>query len=195
MRLVSLALACALVGVTSIEARGAAMDPTTRVRSVDAFGQRLLNIGFARSPTFRRLVTRLQRSDVIVYVKVRHDMPARLGGALRFITRTATDRFLLVSINAKNSQPMLVALLGHELQHAVEVADAPDVASPSALSDLYRRIGVHMAVDSWDSRAAQEAGQLVRTEYLRAPDETRMARHASARDDELLAGGSITAAR
>jgi len=190
-RLVSLAAACALAGTATLGADVVTLDPMTRLRPMQALGQQLVTDGFERSPTFRRLVSRLQRSDVIVYVNVRLDMRPSLGGSLKFVGTSATDRFLLVSLNAQNSRPMLVALLGHELQHAVEVAEAPDVASASTLSNLYRRIGVHVATDSWDSRAAQDAGRLVRAEFLGSAGETRMARHVASREDALMQGGSI----
>lgn len=192
MRLVSLALACAITAGTTMRAAEPALDdPSTRLRPTQAIGRRLLAEGFAKSPTFRRLVTRLQRSDVIVYIRVRTDMPSAIGGSLRFVASSATDRFLMVSLNAENSGGMLIALLGHELQHAVEVADAPDVRSTVGLAALYRSTGVRMAVDAWDSKAAQQAGHVVRAEVLAAPGDTRLARHASAHDDEVLAGGSI----
>lgn len=190
-RLVSLALACAL---TTTAARGATettADPMARLRPMQSLADRVIADGTNRSRTFRRLVSRLEQSDVIVYVTVRLDMRPSLGGSLRFVGRSATDRFVLISLNGQNSRPMLVALLGHELQHAVEVADAPDVASQAALTGLYRRIGLHMATDAWDSRAAQETGQLVRAEFLGRTDDVRLARHESAHDAALLVGGSI----
>jgi hypothetical protein len=136
-------------------------------------------------------VSRLERSDVIAYITVRLDMRPTLGGSLRIMGRSATDRFVHISINGQHSRPMMIALLGHELQHAVEVADAPEVASDGALTTLYRRIGVHVSTDAWDSRAAQEAGQLVRAEFHGRAPENRLARHEPSREDALLAGSSI----
>lgn len=193
-RLVSLALACAFAATASLIASAPSLDPSTRVRPTHSLASRLIEDGTTRSPTFRRLVSRLQRSDVIVYVSVRLDMRPSLGGSLRFLGNSTTDRFVLVTLNGQNSRQMLVALLGHELQHAVEVADAPDVRNESALADLYRRIGVRRAIESWDSLAAQQVGQTVRAEIMQRPAEDRLARHASSHDDLLLEGGSIAVA-
>ena len=190
-RLVCLALACAFAAATTLGADETPLDSTTRLRPRQSAAARLLDDGMAKSATFRRLVARLQHSDVIVYVTVRLDMRRSLGGSLRYIGRSATDRFLLVSLNVQNSRPMLVALLGHELQHAAEVADAPDVTSEAALADLYRRIGIRRAADAWDSVAAQQAGQLVRAELLHRPVESRLASHTPSREDALLAGETI----
>jgi hypothetical protein len=170
------------------------MDPMTRLRPTQAFASRVVEDGLRKSPTFRRLVSRLQRSDVIVYVAVKPDMRPSLGGSLRYLGNSATDRFVFVSLNGQNSRHMLVALLGHELQHAVEVADAPDVRDEAALSDLYRRIGVRRGMDAWDSVAAQQVGQVVRSEVLQQPVESRLAHHTPSREDLLLDGGSIEAA-
>jgi hypothetical protein len=195
-RLVSLALACALAAAATamLTASGTPLDPARRLRPTQTAGERVLADGMARSATFRRLVSRLERSDVIVYITVRVDMRPNLGGSLRIMGRSATDRFLHISLNGQHSRHILVALLGHELQHAVEVADAPEVASDESLTGLYRRIGVHVSGDSWDSRAAREAGQTVRAEYNGYVPETRFARHDEA-EDVLLAGGSISADR
>jgi len=193
-RLVCLALACAFAATAPLAADATRFEPTTRLRPTQSMASQLIDEGTTKSPTFRRLVSRLQRSDVIVYVSVRLDMRPSLGGSLRLLGNSATDRFLLVSLNGRNSRQMLVALLGHELQHAVEVADAPDVRNEKALAELYRRIGVRRAIESWDSIAAQQVGQTVRAEILRRHVEGRLARHASPNDELLLEGGSIEAA-
>ena len=118
-RLVCLALTCAFAATAPLAADAPSVDPIARLRPTQAIASQLIDEGNSKSPTFRRLVSRLQRSDVIVYVSVRLDMRSSLGGSLRFLGNSATDRFVLVSLNAQNSRHMLVALLGHELQHAV----------------------------------------------------------------------------
>ena len=60
------------------------------------------------------------------------------------------------------------ALLGHELQHAVEVAEAPGIHSAGDLRALYREIGVRTGADSYDSIAARQAGFTVRDELTSA---------------------------
>ncbi len=146
------------------------------VRAMQPEGDKLLARGLATSATFRRLVDRLEHSDVIVYVDVRPDMPQYLGGSLQFLARSATDRFLRVRINRASSHLWQTALLGHELQHAVEVAESPDVESAIGLRALYRRIGVRTGPDAFDSVAAQQAGFSVRTEIAGGHGDLRLAR-------------------
>jgi hypothetical protein len=193
MRYAAMLLACALgTGNASADtSRPFTHDnPQVRVRPTSALGRTVIDAGLARSTTFRRLVQRLESSDVIVYVQMRPNMPSDLGGLLEFMGRAGPNRYLRVTVSSLHHQSVLVALLGHELQHAAEVADAPDVQSPGAFAAFYRRIGVPTGVGRYDSLAAQAAGRTVRAELRGRPIENRVARHAS-REEGLLDGGSI----
>jgi hypothetical protein len=130
-----------------------AVNPYAHVRPMkDA--EDLIAQGMAQSPTFRRLVNQIERSDVIVYVDLRPDMRDSIGGSLRFLAKSATHRFLRVQVNRADTPLWRVALLGHELQHAVEVAEAGEIASSNDMRALYRRIGVRTGPDAYDSMAA-----------------------------------------
>jgi hypothetical protein len=150
-----------------------------RIRPMQDVGARLMADGMAHSPTFRWLVDRLERSNVIVYIDVRPDMPAHLGGSLRFLARSASDHFVKIQLNRVFQGRTLVALLAHELQHAVEVAESGQVDSADDLRRLYRRVGVLTGVDRYDTVAAQRAGYVVRDELSRRDQtELRLARAA-----------------
>ena len=62
-------------------------------------------------------------------------------------------------------------MLGHELQHAVEIAEAVDVIDAASMATLYRRIGEPtrsvVAAQCYDTAAARDVGTVVLTE-LRA---------------------------
>jgi hypothetical protein len=61
----------------------------------------------------------------------------------------------------------LLGLLGHELQHAAEIAAEPAVLDDRSLSALYRRIGFRSGPatgDHFDSDAAIDAGDRVTRE-------------------------------
>ena len=193
MRLVWVALACGFATLTTLTGGSAAAGPShvLRLRPSGTAAQQLIDAGLSSSPTFRALANRLRYSDVIVYVEVRHDMLTHVGGSLRFMAKSATDRFLRVTINGYHSPATQVALLGHELQHAVEVADATDVDSHDAMASLYRRIGVRVGRDAYDSAAARDAGYAIREEFRRRPGDTRLARRTVAGEDDVLGGHSI----
>ena len=168
-------------------------NPKARVRPMQKRVEALLSTGMERSATFRQLVRRIEGSDVIVYVEARHDLRDGIGASMRFVTRSASDRFLRVQLNADHSNHTLVALLGHELQHVVEVAEHAEVQSPDDLREFYRRTGLRTGPDSFDSEEARNAGYLVRDEIIGKPGDLRLARGVSLDEMRLLEGGSIAA--
>jgi len=157
---------------TSSAVGPSAHDPHVRPLEKDA--DRLVANGLEKSPTFKRLVSRLEQSDVIVYVRLNWDLPLHIGGRLHFLAVHGELRYLVVDLNRRLTRSALVALLGHELQHAVEVAEAGDVTSSADLRVLYRRVGIQTGPDRYDSIAARRAGY----DVLR---EETSGRHAEAR--------------
>jgi len=153
-------------------------NPHAHVRAMQKDGAALLAEGMAHSPSFRRLVGRIEQSHVIVYIDVRPDMRPGVGGSLRFLAESATDRFLRIQLNRSVARLWQVALLGHELQHAVEVAEAPGIHSAEDLRMLYWHIGVRTGADTYDSIAARQAGFTIRDEMVRAKGDIRFARSA-----------------
>ena len=164
-------------------------NPYAHVRAMQKEGAALLAEGMAHSPSFRRLVDRIEQSHVIVYIDVRPDMRPGVGGSLRFLAESATDRFLRIQLNRTVARLWQVALLGHELQHAVEVADAPGIHSAEDLRALYRAIGVRTGADSYDSIAARQAGFTVRDELTSGRGGIHFAR--STRIEPMPEGESI----
>jgi hypothetical protein len=166
MRAALSVVASALVIAPLHAAPPRAVNPYAHVRPMQKDAEDLIAQGMAQSPTFRRLVNQIERSNVIVYVDLRPDMRESIGGSLRFLAKSATHRFLRVQVNRADTPLWRVALLGHELQHAVEVAEAGDIASSDDMRTLYHRIGVRTGPDAYDSMAAREAGYTVRDELV-----------------------------
>ena len=79
--------------------------------------------------------------DLIVFISYNHQLPAMTAGRTRLITATGGWRYLSTELSDHYSRVDLLALLAHELQHAVEIADAPEVVDEASLIALYRRIG------------------------------------------------------
>jgi hypothetical protein len=67
-------------------------------------------------------------------------------------------------------------LLAHELQHALEVAEAPDVIDPATLRAHYERIGYRSNADdrtpSFDTAAAIDVQRRVAAELARTSSTT-----------------------
>ena len=192
MSAVSVAVICILIASSTVVENGGDGEGTVRLRPMQPIGRKLVADGLKRSGTFRRLVRELDRSDLIVYVDVRGDMASHLVGSLRFAARSTTHRFLTISLNRHYDQPTLIAFLGHELQHANEVAGARDVNSAEDLRAFYQRIGFRVGRNAYDSREAQVAGQVVRKELRLGSPALLAERHVSL-DRILLGSGSIEA--
>ena len=168
----------------SVPCNGSTPRPSApHVRSTDAVVLATLARGSAHSATFRRLLEQLEMSDVIVHVE-RRPRWERPHGATRFIAATPYARYLRITIAATDASDAIVALLGHELRHAVETADAPEVVDESSFHALYRRIGhASCAPPQWcfDTATAVRTGIDVYTELRRV---RRSARLSSAQHHE-----------
>jgi hypothetical protein len=148
----------ALTAETIAEAR------RPHIRTTDQRLLRLVRDGVRTSETFRRLVDRLNRSDVVVYLDCAGGTAAA-DGRLTFVSAVGGYRYVHVRMARLPSADVQIALIGHELQHAVEIADAPDIVDSHSLAREYQRIGflsprLTPGV-SFDSDAAVEAGNRI----------------------------------
>ena len=123
----------------------------SRLRAADATAAALLQEGLERSATFRAIVETIEGSDLIVYVETR---PIRLPGQLQLLAATPGCRHVRISVRTPGLDTELVAWLGHELWHAVELAGAPEVRDQAGLLRLYQRIGM-----AWDSGTMAETAK------------------------------------
>jgi hypothetical protein len=125
--------------------------------AVDAFARAL-----ARSAMVRSLVATLEASNVIVHIESSRQMPAGLAGTTRFITARGGFRYVRIAIGADLPRDARVAILGHELQHACEVAEsaADDV---EGLRRMFAREGVRDG-DYFETMTALETEKRVRIE-------------------------------
>jgi hypothetical protein len=137
-----------------------------RVRPYDGRAAQLLLEGLERSVTLRAIVDRLEQLEVIVYLEMQPALRKKLAGMLTFLTATASSRYVRVSLNPEYPRDTLVATLGHELQHALEVAEAPSVVDAASLQAYYEKHGLSTPqhVNGWDSLAARVIGDEVRRE-------------------------------
>lgn len=124
--------------------------------------------GIRQSPTFRALVQRLTGSDVVVYVR-RWQRRAGADGSLTFAAAAGGYRYVVVRVSAQPSQSQLLALLGHELRHAVEVAETPSIVDAPSLAREYARLGYVSHTSgagrlAFDTEAAIAAGHQVLSE-------------------------------
>jgi hypothetical protein len=120
-----------------------------------------------RSGTIRSIVSRLDASDVIVYVQLSQDNSTRTA-RLQFVSATAGSRFVLVTIDSRVLIADQIKLFGHELYHALEVASHPEVQDPASLRALYERIG-YLTSEGFETDGAVAAGRQVYAELVGSP--------------------------
>ena len=133
-----------------------------RLRPLDQAVGDLLWQGYQDSETFRHVVGLLVGSDVIVHLAI--DTEERLGhaGTTRFAGGRGGQRYLRIAV-AESTLPRSssIAVLGHELYHALEVASASWVVDARSHEQLYKRIG-YSSCRSLDAPCyeTKEAGQV-----------------------------------
>ena len=98
--------------------------------------------GIRRSSTLRSLVDAIDASNGIVYVE--HGVCKRAAHAclMGSVVVAGPSRILRVRIHETRVADDLIASLGHELQHAVEVLADPAVTTAAGFRWLFQKIGV-----------------------------------------------------
>jgi len=159
-------MAVAFAGVGCVAGLPTANAADGSVRGTDARAQALVRKAENRSPMIAALIMSLNATDVVVMVQVTL-MPARLGGDMRWLVATGRYRYLVVRVHASRSPEEQMELLGHELQHANEVAAAKEVRDEATLAALMARIGRRTGEGTFDTDAAVRVGRQVRAEITR----------------------------
>ena len=160
------------------------------IRPVTAELEQFMDAGYRQSSTFRTIVDGLAGSFVIVHLVPAAALPSGFAGALHFVTTANGYRYLRISIRTDLDPAVLIAVLGHELQHAFEIAQARHVVDLGTLRDFYRLTGIPSCLDSrhecYDTTLAQRTGNLVYAEVLSTSAEHKL---AEARPAVSLAAG------
>jgi hypothetical protein len=159
--------ASTIAPLTPAQVRAFMSDPTRHVRAVDRTMAAIIAEGMRRSGTFAHLVLALDTSDVIVYIESGRLMPAAIAGRLLLAAGPEGQRYLRIQVSGHPGSNELIALVGHELRHALEVAESPEVRDEASLIALYERIGHHaIGAHHYDTVAAQAAGRKVKAELI-----------------------------
>jgi hypothetical protein len=134
------------------------------VRPLDPSVGDLLAYGDAASSTIRALIAALDRSDVIVHIERVSRPGDGLAGSTRFVTRAGGYRYIRITLFGHWSTRQTLALLGHELQHALEIATATWVVDQDTCLELFHAIGRRSCNQRrlcYETDAAIEAGAQV----------------------------------
>ena len=167
-----LLVACVCLCAMIASADHAQAHPLPRLRPLNVRIASWLASGYRTSPTLASLVDALERSDVIVHIGHTAQRDPRIIGETQFVTRAGGQRYLRISLDPIVRDHAAIALLGHELQHAWEIAERPWVIDQPTLARLYQEIGrgvdIGYRTHGFDTPAGPDMARRVRAELLSA---------------------------
>jgi hypothetical protein len=143
----------------------------TRVRASDARLSALIAEAGRRSATFRALIASIESTDGIVLVEsggCRRGVAACLTWQ---VTLAGPYRLLFVRVDSRKSDVDLMASVGHELQHAVEVLAEPSLRSTSEIHLFYTAGWGRDLLRAVETAAARTVGDAVFREVRRSRSE------------------------
>lgn len=153
-----------VIGVTGQES-------DRHIRTTERELEELVATGTDRSASFRALVERLEQTNLIVYLQCEAATSTHFG-RLIFLSNAGGRRYAVVRLRCPLVEYQQLALLGHELQHAVEVGEATQVVDQQSLMAHYRQVGFRAREDvgvglAFETEAARAMELAVRREILR----------------------------
>jgi hypothetical protein len=114
---------------------------TGNVRGTEPLIQSLITDGLRRSETFAGLVAAMNDSDLIVYIEFRVTRDGLGGFVPHAISIAGGYRYLRLVVSRIGRRDRLIAVIAHELQHAVEVAKDPRIGRSRSIVSLFEQIG------------------------------------------------------
>jgi len=134
------------------------------VRFLDPVLKELFDHGMQQSPTLRTLVEKVEAAPILVFIEGDIRMPLYIGARLNFVTSVNGLRYVRVDIDCTLSPRRQIALLAHELQHALEIGQRTDILDAEGMESLYEEIGFqssdngsHKSYETEAAKAVQRA--------------------------------------
>ena len=130
---------------------------------MDAQMRGLVQAGREESPSFSALVDRLGTTDVVVYVQCAR-LRSHVDGELTFLSAAGGLRYVVVQVAWHLPRLRKIAILGHELQHAIEIAERPEIVDSTTLARAYEQFGFTRRAGSrvdFDTAAAIRTGTMI----------------------------------
>jgi hypothetical protein len=117
-------------------------------------------------------VQQLGRSDLIVFIRYEWFPTNTLRGRIGVLASSGHRRLFAIEIDAHQTRIERLTTLGHELQHAVEIAGAASVDDARTLAAFYTSIGLPSGTvgsETYETAAAVAIGRRVRQELMAPP--------------------------
>ena len=134
-------------------------------RPLDPLAAETFEHAVTGSPLVRTLVHQLEASNLVVHIESSRGLPGGVRGTMRFVTSRGGYRYVRITLAADLRAEARAAILGHELQHACELAasNAHDTAAVRRLYELAGHYPTH-SQDVFETRAAMMVERQVRAE-------------------------------
>jgi hypothetical protein len=162
--------------------------PDDRVRPLDPWAVEALRLAIERSQTVRDLIAELDASDLIVHVETRVALPFGVAGTTRLSASTGSRRYVRILLLRDPLPVNRVAVLGHELQHACEIARSP-ARDASGMRVLFDAIG-RPAVGERTAYETEAAIKVSRVVWYEVQGDAKKAARAKQEVADLLGGGN-----
>jgi len=156
--------AALMAALSAVAVQPVAAQVIPRVRSHDARIVAAIARGRGASPTFRRLVETIEATDGLVFVD-----EGRCEGGVRacllpLVTVAGRSRVLRIFVNLRKAPGCeMVEMIGHELQHAIEVLTHPGIRSDVQAYNFFDMVG-RTSAGRFETDAAMEAGLAIARE-------------------------------
>jgi hypothetical protein len=133
-------LALMLLAATRADA-GGPQDINRHLRPADRTDAALVNESLTRSATVRDLVARLNATDVVTYVTAAPCGQYERDSSIHFVGRSPYQRFMVIKVNDALPLDRQIALVGHELQHALDMAPASWIIDSFRMNQYFALAG------------------------------------------------------
>jgi hypothetical protein len=164
MRYLSMLVIIAVVFLIVLTFASVAAAASYTLRPVDPVAAETLDFAVARSAMVRSLTTAIESSNLIVHIASSNELPLGIGGTTRFVFSSGGYRYVRITVAAALPLRIRGAILGHELQHARELAEST-ADDPISVRRLFEQTGYRTGA-FFDTRAALDAERHVRMELL-----------------------------
>lgn len=167
MRVLVLSVALATVAV-------AQPAPVARLRPTTPRLTALIAEATARSATFRNMSVSLETTDGMVFFDEGRCTRGANACLRHQLTPAGGHRLLFVVVDPRRPDVTLMASIGHELRHALEVLEDPSVRTTAGLKDFYLRdTRTEFPPRLIETEAAQWAGDAVLREIQQSRSRER----------------------
>ena len=140
-----------------------------RVRSLSSDMADLVHRTAVRSPTVAAMLKAIEASDVILQIDFRLD-PALPRAVTTFVGVRGAVRYVRMVINPLLPPRLRMELLGHELQHVIEIASTPAIRDQASMRVAFSAMGWTDGPNGpYETAAALRVERQVRSELQSSP--------------------------